>query len=295
MLTAITRAVSPSLADCELTWLPREPIDIAKAIAQHDAYERALAELGARVISLPALADHPDAVFVEDPALVLDEVAVIAAMGVASRRGERETLAAALAEFRPVIRMRDPARLEGGDVMRIDRILYVGLSARTNADGVAQLTDLLAPFGYRVQGMELRDCLHLKSACSFIGDGTVLLNRAWLDASALREYRLIDVASDEPSGANALRVGGTVLMPDAFPATAARLRESGFQVKSLDLSELLKAESGVTCSSLLFEASPRKPSLASKIAHRPAYEPSGLKRATPTSRIDDVEQHKTAG
>ncbi len=254
MLTAITRAVSRSLGDCELTWLQREPIDVEKAIAQHEAYERALAALGARVISLPALAEHPDAVFVEDPALVLDEVAVITAMGVASRRGERETLAAALEEFRPVIRMRDPARLEGGDVMRIGRDLYVGLSARTDADGVAQLAENLAPFGYQVQVVEMRDCLHLKSACSFIGDGTVLVNRAWLDITALREYRLIDVAPGEESGANALRVGGTVLMPDAFPATAARLRESEFRVKALDLSELLKAESGVTCSSLLFEA-----------------------------------------
>jgi dimethylargininase len=254
MLIAITRAVSPSLGDCELTWLPREPIDIPKAVAQHDAYERALAELGARVISLPALPGHPDAVFVEDPALVLDEVAVITAMGVASRRGERDSLAAALEEFRPVIRMRETACLEGGDVMCIGRNLYVGLSARTNAEGVAQLADILAPFGYNVQVVEMRDCLHLKSACSFIGDGTVLLNRAWLDISTLSELRLIDVAPGEPSGANALRVGDTVLMPDAFHETATRLRESGFQVKTLDLSELLKAESGVTCSSLLFEA-----------------------------------------
>jgi dimethylargininase len=254
MLTAITRAVGPSLGDCELTWLPREPIDIANAIAQHDAYERALAELGVHVVSLPALPDHPDAVFVEDPALVLDEVAVITAMGVASRRGERDSLAAALEGFRPVIRMRETACLEGGDVMRVGRNLYVGLSARTSAEGVAQLADILAPFGYNVQLVEMRDCLHLKSACSFIGDGTVLLNRAWLDSFALREYRLIDVAPGEPSGANALRVGGTVLMPDAFPATATRLREAGFQVKALDLSELLKAESGVTCSSLLFES-----------------------------------------
>jgi dimethylargininase len=257
MLTAITRAVGPSLGDCELTWLAREPIDIAKAIAQHDAYERALAELGARVISLPALPGHPDAVFVEDPALVLDEVAVITAMGVASRRGERDSLAAALEEFRPVIRMRDPVRLEGGDVMRIGRVLYVGLSARTNEEGVAQLAEILAPFGYKVRVVEMRDCLHLKSACSFVGEGTVLLNRAWLDISALGEYRLIDVAAAEPAGANALRVGDTVLMPDAFHATAGLLRGSGFKVRELALSELLKAESGVTCSSLIFEADTR--------------------------------------
>jgi dimethylargininase len=165
VLTAITRAVSSSLASCELSWLPREPIDIAKAIAEHHAYERCLAGLGARVISLPALDTHPDAVFVEDPAMVLDEVAVITTMGVESRRGERETLAAAIAPFRPLIYMRDPAKLEGGDVMRVGRHLFAGLSARTNEAGVAQLAAELARFGYEVHAVELRDCLHLKSAC----------------------------------------------------------------------------------------------------------------------------------
>jgi dimethylargininase len=250
---AITREVSRSLGDCELTWLAREPIDIDRAIAQHRAYEACLASLGARVISLPALEEHPDAVFVEDPAIVLDEVAVIATMGAASRRGERASLATALAEFRPVIHMRDPARLEGGDVMRAGRDLYVGISGRTDAAGVSQLRELLDPFGYRVTAMELRDCLHLKSASCFVGNGTVLINRAWVDVSPLAGYRLIDVAPGEPWGANALRVGEAVVMADAFPATAQRLREAGFVVRTVDVSELMKAESGVTCSSLILE------------------------------------------
>jgi dimethylargininase len=254
MLTAITRAVSPSLSDCELTWLPRQEIDLALAMAQHHGYERSLAELGVRVISLPALPDMPDAVFVEDPALVLDEVAVITTMGCESRRGERESLAAAIAPFRPLIRMREPAKLEGGDVMRIGRDLFVGLSARTDEAGVAQLADHVRPFGYRVIPMELRDCLHLKSACSYIGDGSILINRAWVDTRPLKGFRWIDVPPDEPWGANALRIADTVLMASAYPATAELLRHAGFRMRTLDLSELLKAESGVTCSSLVFEA-----------------------------------------
>lgn len=259
MLTAITRAVSPSLASCELTWLPRVAIDVGKAVAQHHAYEEALRDAGARVISLPALPEYPDAVFVEDPAIVLDEVAVITSMGVESRRGERESLAASIAEFRPLIWMRLPAKLEGGDVMRIGNDLFVGLSARSDAAGVAQLGDELRAFGYRVHGVELRDCLHLKSACTYIGDGgtgegCVLANRAWFDAAAVAgPWRFIDVAAEEPGGANALRARETVLMPDAFPKTTEILRETGFRVRALDLSELLKAESGVTCSSLVFE------------------------------------------
>jgi dimethylargininase len=252
VLTAITRDVSATLGACELTWLEREPIDIEKAIAEHHAYERCLADLGARVISLPALDSHPDAVFVEDPAIVLDEVAVITTMGCESRRGERASLATALAQFRPLIHMRDPAKLEGGDVMRVGRHLYIGLSARTDAAGVAQLGAELRPFGYEVHGVELRDCLHLKSACCCIAPDTILINRSWVDAGHFSNYRLIDVAEAEPNAANALNIGDTIVMPNAFPRTAAILRREGFNVAELDMTELMKAESGVTCSSLIF-------------------------------------------
>lgn len=250
-LTAITRAVSRSLQDCELTWLEREPIDIDKAIAQHEAYEACLRSLSVRVISLPALEEHPDAVFVEDPAIVLDEVAVITTMGAASRRGERPSLAAALAEFRPVIHMRDPGRLEGGDVMRVGRDLYIGLSARTERSGVDQLREILTPYGYRVAAMELRDCLHLKSACCCVGEDTILINRAWVDSAPLERYRLIEIAPEEPWAANVLHVGESLVMADAFPRTTAILRAAGFDVRTVDVSELMKAESGVTCSSLI--------------------------------------------
>ncbi|HXE64715.1 MAG TPA: arginine deiminase family protein [Bryobacteraceae bacterium] len=253
MLIAITREVSASLAQCELTWLDRQAIDIEKARAEHRAYEECLRDLGARVISLPALDEYPDAVFVEDPAIVLDEVAVIATMGAASRRGERESLAEAVGHYRQVIRMRDPARLEGGDVMRVGRQLYAGLSGRTDAGGVAQLGELLAPYRYRVHGVELRGCLHLKSACCALRDDTVLLNREWVDTSLFGGYRLIDVAASEPGAANALAIGNTVVMPDAYPATAEILQREGFTVRALDMTELMKAESGVTCSSLLFD------------------------------------------
>jgi dimethylargininase len=252
MLTAITREVSATLATCELTWLEREPIDVEKAIAEHHAYEHCLADLGAHVISLPALNAHPDAVFVEDPAIVLDEVAVITTMGCESRRGERSSLAAALARFRPLIHMRDPARLEGGDVMRVGRHLFAGLSDRTDAAGIAQLATELQPFGYEVHGVELRNCLHLKSACCCIGPDTILINRSWVDTSRFSNYRLIDVAEAEPGAANALNIGETIVMPNAFPQTAEILRREGFRVAELDMTELMKAESGVTCSSLLF-------------------------------------------
>ncbi len=254
MLTAITRSVSPAIGRCELEYLERRPIDLAAAVQQHRAYERCLAELGARVISLPAEPDLPDSVFVEDPALVLDEVAVITRMGAESRRAESGTLAEALAPFRPLRHLTAPATLEGGDVMRIGRTLFVGQSARTNPYGIEQLRELLAPFDYTVVPVAVHGCLHLKSACTYLGNDTILAHRPWIDMAPLREFRIVDVAPEEPWAANTLTIGETVLIPSAFPATAAILEDLGLRVRALDISELMKAEAALTCSSLIFQA-----------------------------------------
>ena len=254
MLRAILREVSPSIADCELEFLDRQPIDIALAIEQHGQYQRCLQELGVNVEILPAEPEFPDGVFVEDPAIVLDVVAVITRMGAASRRGEGDSLARALGKYRDLLHIVEPGTLEGGDVMRIGKTLYVGYSRRTNIAGIHQLAAMLHPLGYFVVPVEVRGCLHLKTACCYIGDHTVLANRAWLDPDALCSIRILDVPSDEARGANALRIGATVLMPSAFPRTCDLLESSGFRVRGVENSELLKAEAGVTCTSLIFEA-----------------------------------------
>src|SRR6185503_14028239 len=183
MLIAITRAVSPSINRCELTYHAQEPIDVAKAEAQHAAYEEVLRQLGVRVVSLAAEPDLPDAVFVEDAGVVVDEVAVIPVMGAASRRPETESMVRALSAYRPIKFMQTPATLDGGDVMRIGRRLYVGASSRTNADGIAQLRALLAEFGYEVTAVAVNGCLHLKSACTYVGKDTIFINRAWIDVT----------------------------------------------------------------------------------------------------------------
>ncbi len=253
MLTAITRKVSPRLAECEVSFHARQPIDVGLAEAQHSRYEALLGELGARVISLPALAEQADCVFVEDPALVLDEVAVITRMGAASRRGEAETLARAVAEFREIRRIEEPGTLEGGDVMRVGKTLYVGLSQRTNVAGIQQLARLLDPFGYWVTPVEVRGCLHLKSACCYLGGDTILANRAWMDTEALCGLKILDVPAEEPGGANALRVGETIVLPSSFPRTRGVLESAGYRVRTVDTSELIKADAGVTCMSLVFD------------------------------------------
>jgi dimethylargininase len=253
MLTAITRAVSPALDRCELTFLERQEIDIAKAIAQHRRYRDCLVELGLAVLTLPAEPDLPDSVFVEDPAVVVDEVAVILRMGALSRRAESESLARALAPYRPLRRLQEPATLEGGDVVRVGRRIFVGLSGRTNRVGIEQLAGQLEPFGYTVCAVEMRGCLHLKSACCSLGGDWLLANREWVDTEPFAGLCIVDVAPHEPAAADVLAIGETLLIPAAFPDTAERLARLGRQVIPLDVSELMKAEAGVTCMSVVFE------------------------------------------
>jgi dimethylargininase len=254
MLTAITRAVGEELNACELSRLERRRIDVEKAARQHRNYEQCLADLGASVISLPAEPGLPDAVFVEDPAIVLDEVAVITRMGAASRRREAESLAAALSQYRPLHRIGSPGTLEGGDVMRVGRQLFVGVSDRTNPEGVRQLDVAVRPFGYEVQPVPVSGCMHLKTGCCYLGDGAILANRSWVTTDLVAGIRVLDVAPAEPWAANVLAIGGRILMPDSFPETRAILGRAGFDVRTVDISELLKAEAGATCMSLVFES-----------------------------------------
>ena len=254
MLTAITRAVSPSILNCELSFIDRSPIDLSVAQKQHHAYENLLATLGARVVSLPAEPDLPDSMFVEDPAIVLDELAVIMPLGTASRRPEAASLATALSKFRKLEYVTLPGTMEGGDVLRIGRKLFVGITKRTNAEGIRQLAAILAPHKYEVVGVPVTGCLHLKSAVTYLGRNTLLANRAWFDTAPLSIFEWIDVDPSEAHAANALALGDTIIFPASFPLTRARIESRGFHVTPLDISELQKAESGLTCSSLLFDA-----------------------------------------
>jgi len=254
MLTAITRAVSPALSECQLSFIPRQPIDLPKAVAQHHAYEKLLAQLGARVIALPAEPALPDSMFVEDPAIVLDEIAVIFPLGAESRRPEAPSIAAALQPFRKLEYVQLPGMTEGGDILRLGRKLFVGLTARSNSEGIAQLSRIVAPYNYEVVAVPTPGCLHLKSAVTALDEHTLLANRAWFDVSFFPDYDWVDVDPAEPHAANALSFNGTIIFPASFPRTRARIEARGFRVATLDISELQKAESGLTCSSLIFNA-----------------------------------------
>jgi dimethylargininase len=242
--------------NCQLAFVERQPIDIGKATAQHDQYEACLESLGIAVVSLPPVPDLPDAVFVEDPAIVLDEIAIMTRMGAESRRGESASLAEAIGRFRPLRCITEPGTLEGGDVVRIGRTLFVGRSARSNDAGIAQLARELAPFGYAVKAVEMQSCLHLKSACTYLGRDTLLAKREWVDLGLFGNVRVIDVAPGEPAAADVLAIGDTAIIPASFPETARTLDRAGWRVRAIDVSELQKAEAGVTCMSLIFNAPP---------------------------------------
>jgi dimethylargininase len=255
MLTAITRGVSSSLATGELTFRDRAPIDIPLAQRQHEAYEHALTNLGVLVDHLPAEDALADAVFVEDVAMVLDEIAIVTAPGAASRRGETESIARAVGKYRPVKHLTSPATLDGGDVVRIGRTLYVGLSNRTNEAGIDQLGALVSPLGYTVLSVKVAGALHLKTACTYAGRGILLANPAWAATNVFRDVEILPVDDAEPWGGSVLAIGDHLVMAASFPRTRAKLESRGFIVDAVDLSELQKAEGGPTCLSIVFDAS----------------------------------------
>ena len=255
MLTAITRKVSPAFNQCELTHLTRQPIDIEKAREQHDAYEIALRSLGVKVISLAAEETLPDSVFVEDTAVVLDEVAVITCPGANSRRSETTSIKNALAPFRKIRTIQPPATLDGGDVLVLGRSIYIGRSTRSNPAGIQQMQSLLADWGYRIKEVNIHGCLHLKSAVTQVSDGLLLLNPKWVNKESFSGMDFIAVDEAEPMAANSLLVDNKLIYPDAYPKTLAKLIKAGITTITLDISEIAKAEGGVTCCALLFKTS----------------------------------------
>lgn len=248
---ALTREVSRAIADCQLTHLPRVPIDLEVARTQHAAYERALESLGfpvQRVAEAPALADS---VFVEDVAVVFPELAVMTRPGAESRRAEGEAVAEVLGRHRPLARIEPPGTLDGGDVLVLDKDVVVGDTSRSNAEGVAQLARLLAPHGYRVRHVPVHGALHLKTAVTRVGERVLLVNPAWVDVQLFPGWMVLSVDQAEPFAANALWLGGAVILSDSFPRTRARLQAMGIRVVPVPASELAKAEGGVTCCSLI--------------------------------------------
>ena len=248
----LVRSVSRSLGNCELVHQPRRPFDLELAIQQHAGYVAALDAAGVHVTILPEEPDFPDATFVEDTVLILDELAVICRLGTASRQLESEPMARVVACFRPVRRFAAPGTLEGGDVLQVGRTLFVGRSTRTNEDGIRQLEEIVKPLGYRVTPVTLDGCLHLQTGVACPAAGLLLVNPAWIDLTPFRGFEILPVPIAEPWGANTLAVNGKVLVAESAPETAELLQSRGLNVFRVDVSEFEKAEAGLTCLSVLF-------------------------------------------
>jgi dimethylargininase len=253
-LVAITHLPSPNMQEYERTFVGDETIDSALALRQHAGYQDALRACGAEVITLDVNRALPDCVFVEDTAIVLDEVAVMMSMGAESRRAEPAGLEPTLRMYRPIERVALPATIDGGDVVHAGRVLYVGESARTNAAGIAALRSVAGPYGYSVTGIPVHGCLHLKTACSALPDGRFLVNADWIDTAPLPAEALVHVPASEPWAGDVLVIGDRIIASDAFPDTIRLLRDLGFAVIPVSVSEFAKAEGGVTCLSLMFRS-----------------------------------------
>lgn len=248
---AITRAVSSAFGACELTHLPRVPIDVELARAQHRDYEQALVDAGYLVERLETGPDIPDSVFIEDIAVVFDELAILTRPGAASRRAETPAVADALRRYRTVEAIAAPGTVDGGDVLVVGRRVFVGRSTRTNAVAIAQMRRILGPRGYTVCDLVVRGCLHLKSAVTALAEDLLLVNPAWIDTAALAGFTCVEVDPEEASAANALRLEDRVIFPSSFPRTADRLERRGLRLHAVDAGELAKAEGAVTCCSLI--------------------------------------------
>jgi dimethylargininase len=251
MPVALTRAVPHAIERCELTHLKRAPIDVTRAARQHREYEQALESMGYRIERIAETPDLPDSVFVEDTAIVLDEIAIITRPGAESRRLETLMVAIVLDRYRPTAWLAAPALMDGGDVLQLGRRLFVGLSTRTNEEGARQLARFVQPFGYTVRCLRVRRCLHLKSAVTALDENRVLHNPDWVEASDFDRIDAYAVDPAEPQAANVLTSGAYAIVPAAHVRTRALLAASGFHVIPVDVSELAKAEAGVTCCSLI--------------------------------------------
>lgn len=245
---AIVRPPGASYPSAVTRRVPPPPVDLTEALVQHRAYVAALAACGAEIVELPPDDEHPDAVFVQDPVLVVDGRTIVLRSAVTSRRGEARRLVEALERHMPVTNLQPPATLDGGDVLVTDRTLYVGMSARSNLEGCRQLESLT---GRPVVRVPLPDgMLHLLTGCTWL-DRNRLLAVAAL-ASAFPQFETVIVPEDEAPAANVLIVGAHAIAPLGYAGVAGLLEAQGFTVHAVPCGEFEKRDGGVTCRALLF-------------------------------------------
>ena len=228
-----------------------------KALAQHEKYIEALKKCGFEVTVLEADERYPDSCFVEDPALITRKCAIITNPGAASRNGEKDEIIGAVRKFFPedkIEYIKDPGTLEGGDVMMVGDTFYVGLSARTNAEGIRQLGEILNKYGLECVQVPLEKVLHLKTGVNYLENNNMLVSGEFIDKPEFAKYNKIVIPEEEAYAANCIWVNGTVIVPEGYPAVLKAVQDAGYETLVVDTSEFRKIDGGLSCLSLRFWA-----------------------------------------
>ena len=249
---AIARKPGPNFSQGITTAVNASPPSYETLIHQHETYIATLKSIGLSVILLDALPDHPDAYFVEDTAVVTADMAVLTNPGADARRGEVDTIAPILAQYRKIERIRPPGTVDGGDVLQVGKHFFIGVSARTNHKGAGQLAHILANYGYTYAIVPVGEGLHFKSSVNYVGNDTLLITEEFAGNAQLEGYDTIVVDKDESYAADTLFVNDHLLVPRGYPDTLQKLDVMGFDIIELDTSEVRKMDGGLTCMSLRF-------------------------------------------
>ncbi|MBW2478957.1 MAG: amidinotransferase [Deltaproteobacteria bacterium] len=249
---AIARKPGPNFDQGITTAVNASPPDYETLVSQHETYLATLRSIGLSVVLLDALPDHPDAYFVEDTAVVTADVAIITNPGADARKGEEETIAAVLAQYRKTEKIRPPGTVDGGDVLQVGSHFFIGLSERTNHEGAGQLSRILTRYGYTYTVVPVGEGLHFKSGVNYVGKNTLLITEDFVDNDQLEGYDTIVVNRDESYAANTLFINGRLLVPRGYPDTRKKLETLGFDIIELDTSEVRKMDGGLTCMSIRF-------------------------------------------
>ena len=227
--------------------------DYAKACKQHAAYVRALEDCGLDVRIMDSDERFPDSVFVEDPALLTKQFALVTYPGASTRQGEAEAMRELLGEFYADVKeISPPGTLEGGDVMMVGDHFYIGLSARTNRKGAEQAISILEQFGMTGSVVKQNELLHLKTGISYLENNTMITIAGIAKHPQFQQYHIIQIPEEESYAANCVWINGTVLVPEGYPQTFRKIKEEGYETITLEMSEFRKLDGGLSCLSLRF-------------------------------------------
>jgi dimethylargininase len=258
MLDTPTRAVVRRFPDTYITSYRRKGVDINPALAleQHRAYTQCLERSGVQVDHVPADDAFYDCVFVEDTAIVWRSDVLMTRMANADRQGEQAAVREHFARTHEIVELPAGATLDGGDVMHLDQVTYVGLSSRTNAGGAEALSKFMDRAGRPVVTVKLSNALHLKTAATYLGNGTIIAAPGCIDLDQFTDVRVIQTPRDEAGAANCVRIGDSLLVPSGYPASERLLSEfastHSLRTEILDITQFEKGGGSLTCLSLLW-------------------------------------------